>query len=140
EASVATLKYTQRIAGLRGFEPRQRLQERKQSLGADLFGRGRRQCKELPRLTRRIVTFTKQRRLKRHRAVVVEGGAPEERTMRHEAVLDFIDDVAMAARGTARLRSCAQITRIDEAHVLKAFTLHQRVRSLGVRGRRPVPL
>src|SRR5262249_55274464 len=98
---AAAFEDAQDVAGLADLEARQRVEE-----GDDAallrFLLGRRRVGLGPqRHAAHAVELAVARHLEGHRAVVVQGGPPQHATVRHHALADLVDDVAVAVDGAA---------------------------------------
>src|SRR5207244_12599377 len=103
ETVVAALEDAERVAGLGGFELRQRPEFRKPAFVFRLVGRGRRSCGELLRLAVARVTLAEDGTLEWKAAVVVQRRAPQKRTVRHKAGAELGHDLAVATLRAAGL-------------------------------------
>jgi hypothetical protein len=88
------------------------------------------------RRTAFAVTFSETRIFKLETAIVVEGGAPEHRAVRHHAASDIFRFKIMTGAPATRFCSYTQVTRIDEADVLPTLASEQCVAAFWIGPRR----
>ena len=137
QAVVAALEDAQRVAGLGGFELRQRPEFREPRFELDLGGGGRRNGGELLRRAIARIAFSEERALEREGAVVVERRSPEERAVAHQAGANLGDDRAVAVSVAAGLVGDAQVAGVEEADELGRFPIERGVTARRVGGRSP---
>ena len=98
---AAALENAENVAGLRNLETRQRIEEGHNALMVVLLLRGRRHRHEALRHAICAVAFAVHAALVGESAVVVQSRSPQHTAVRHHALTDLADLLAVAADGSA---------------------------------------